>query len=161
VCLKITATLTFIFMKSAFVLPVRRTTAFVLLTIGLVMYQSDSVCARPISQTGTPPAVGLRVHITPLPGSAVLRVRYESDDYNAVRLRILDAQGQVLYAEVKQQPRFAGDYILTSFPTGSYTLELQTPSACYTQTVRLQQRTALVATLAARPQVARPYYVQP
>jgi hypothetical protein len=135
-------------------------TAFVLLAIGLVIYQSDSVYARPISHTSTPPSVGLRMHITPLPGSAVLRVRYECDDYNAVRLRILDAQDQVLYVESKQQPRFAGDYILTSFPTGSYTLELQMPRACYTQTVRLQQRNVLVATLAARPQVARPYYVQ-
>jgi hypothetical protein len=133
---------------------------FVLLALGLVIYQSVSARARPITLPGTPPAVGLRVHITPLPGSAVLRVRYECDDYGAVRLRLLDAQGQVLYAEFKQQSRFAGDYILTSFPTGCYTLELQTPSARYTQTVRLHQRTVLVATLAAKPLVARTYYGQ-
>ncbi|TDN38633.1 hypothetical protein E4631_22195 [Hymenobacter sp. UV11] len=141
-------------MTTAFFLSVRRVSALTLLALGLTASHPGD--ARPLTRPATPPTVGLRVIITPLPGSAVLRVRYESDDCAAVRLRVRDAQGQVLYSELKQQARFAGDYILTAFPAGTYTLELQTPGACYSQTVRLYQRNSLVATLTNRPRMSAP-----
>lgn len=118
------------------------------ITAGLATYQPGN--ARSLTQPGTPPAVGLRVIITALPGSTVLRVRYESDGSGPVRLQLRDAQDQVLYSEWKQQTRFAGDYVLASLPAGSYTLELQTSGAHYAQTVRLHQRIQMVATLVTR-----------
>ena len=140
-------------MKSTSFLSIRRVSAFILLALGLATYQPGRAhsLAHPLVQPGPLLAVGLRVFITALPGTAVLRVRYESDDCGPVRLQLRDAQDQVIYSELKRQTRFAGDYILTSFPAGSYTLELQASGASYTQTVRLHQRPQLVATLAARP----------
>jgi hypothetical protein len=131
-------------MKTALLLLVHRLGVRLLFAFGLVTYQPSS--ARSLTQPTRPPAIALRVIITPLPCSAVLRVRYENDGYGPVRLQLRDTQDRVVYSEVKRQARFAGDYILASFPAGNYVLELQTPRACYTQLVYLHQSVSLVAT---------------
>ncbi|RZK31562.1 MAG: T9SS type A sorting domain-containing protein [Hymenobacter sp.] len=128
-------------MKFAIFLPLHRVTVL-LLTLGLTSYQPGS--AHQLAQPSTPPTGGLRVISTPQPGSAILRVRYESADYGSVRLRLRDAQNRVLYTELKRLARFAGDYDLSSLPAGNYTLELQTPGSSYSTRIRLNMVVALV-----------------
>lgn len=103
--------------------------------------------AAQFQKTTNPAGPGLRVIVTPLSNSPVLRVRYESPAYGAVRLSIRNAQGQVLYTDLVRQSRFAGDFSLAAWPAGDYTIELQTPAERRTEIVRLAPASPVLATL--------------
>lgn len=128
------------------------TPAALLLALGLATAAQPAYAQQAAAPSAAPAAINpLRVIITPLANSSVLRVRYESADYGAVRLQIRNEQGQVLYADLKRQSRFAGDFDLAAWPAGDYTIELSTPNARRTETVRVSggSRRVVASLLAA------------
>jgi len=98
----------------------------------------------------SPPPAGLQISITPWPNSSVVRVRYTSADYGAVRFEIRNERGSVLYADVLRASKFAGDFDLAPLPAGRYTIELQTPVDQKEVTVQIGKPIPVVATLVAK-----------
>lgn len=135
-------------MKALFFCVIRRATALTLLTLALGSQQPSR--AQVLRPAAPAPVAGLRVIVTPLRDSSILRVRYESAPYGSVRLQLRDAQGQVLYTDLIRRSRFAGDFDLAAYPAGTYTLELQTPGAHYAEVVDLHHSSPVTITLVGR-----------
>lgn len=99
----------------------------------------------------------LRATVYPVDNLPMLRVRYENKQAGPVRIHIRDQRGNAIYDELKQQSLYAGEFDLTAWAAGTYTIELQTPVARYTQIIRVQLRSPVVATIvSATPLLSQP-----
>lgn len=99
-------------------------------------------CAQAVSaQTlASPPgyqAPGLRTILKAQPNSALVRVRYESNNPGPVQLALLDDRGCVVYTERKRETHFVGNYDLASLPAGDYALHLTTCGFHHVDALRL------------------------
>jgi hypothetical protein len=91
-----------------------------------LLSSTQTVSAQTLGSQPSYQATGLRVIIKASPNSALVRVRYESNNPGPVQLEFLNDKRFVVYAERKRETHFVGDYDLASLPYGDYTLHLST-----------------------------------
>lgn len=104
----------------------------------------------------TPAPASLRAAVYPMGNSSMLWVRYENKQAGPVRIQIRDQRGNVIYDELKPQSLYAGEFDLTAWPAGTCTIELQTSVARYAQTIRIQLRSPVVATIISMTPIPSP-----
>ena len=95
----------------------------------------------------TPTPASLRAAVYQVSNSPMLRVRYDNQQTGPVRIQIRDQRGTVIYDEVKRQSLYAGEFDLMAWPAGTYIIELQTSLSRYVQTIRVEFRSPVVATV--------------
>lgn len=95
----------------------------------------------------TPAPASLRAAVYPISNSPILRVRYDNKQAGPVRIQIRDQRGNIIYDEFKRQSMYAGEFDLTAWAAGTYTIELQTSLSRYAQTIRVEFRSPVVATV--------------
>ncbi|GAB3223609.1 hypothetical protein [Spirosoma arcticum] len=105
----------------------------------------------------TPAPASLRAAVYPVGNSPMLRVRYENKQAGPVRIQIRDQRGNAIYDEFKRQSLYAGEFDLTAWAAGTYTIELQTSVARYAQTIHIEFRSPVVTTIvSAMPLLSQP-----
>ena len=92
-------------------------------------------------------APGLRTVIKAQPNSALVRVRYESNNPGPVYIEFLNDKRLVVYAERKRETHFAGDYDLSPLPAGDYALHLFTYGLHHVEALRITRATHSSATV--------------
>jgi hypothetical protein len=97
-------------------------------------------------------ATGLRTLIKAQPNSALVRVRYESNNPGPVQLELLNNKGGVVYTERKPETHFVGNYDFASLPAGDYALHVSTYGFHHVEALRLHRANNSTATV----QVIRP-----
>ncbi len=124
-------------MKAAIQLNHKSVYLLVALWLGVIFSTFPTQAQTFTGQFGlTPTPASLRVVITSLPHSPVVRLRFENQDNYPVQVQIQDRRKTVLFDELRQA-RYAGEFDLSSLPAGVYTIHLQTPTAQYQQAVRV------------------------
>lgn len=120
----------------------------------LVLLLSSAQAVSAQTQDGRPSyqATGLRTLIKAQPNSALVRVRYESNNPGPVHLELLNDQRCVVYTERKRETHFVGNYDLALLPAGDYTLHLSTYGFHHVEALRLHRNNNSLATV----QVIRP-----
>jgi hypothetical protein len=86
-------------------------------------------------------ATGLRTVIKAQPHSALLRVRYESNNPGPVYVAFLNDQRLVVYTERKRETHFVGDYDLAPLPAGDYLLQVSTAGFHHVEALRINRDT--------------------
>jgi hypothetical protein len=128
----------------------RWVTSLALLVLLLSSTQASS--AQTLAGQPSYQATGLRTLIKAQPNSALVRVRYESNNPGPVQLELLDDKGGVVYTERKQETHFVGNYDLAHLPAGDYALHLATYGFHHVEALRLHRANNSVVTV----QVIRP-----
>lgn len=107
----------------------------------LVLHSAPAVSAQ--TREGQPgyQATGLRTVIKAQPHSALLRVRYESNNPGPVYVAFLNDQRLVVYTERKRETHFVGDYNLAPLPAGDYLLQLSTAGFHHVEALRINRDT--------------------
>jgi hypothetical protein len=123
----------------------------------LLLRSAPAVSAQ--TQEGQPSyqAPGLRVILKAQPYSALVRVRYESNNPGPVYVEFLNDQRLVVYTERKRETYFAGDYDLSPLPAGDYALHVFTCGFHHVEAVRITHDKQSSATV----QVITPTAFQP
>jgi hypothetical protein len=85
------------------------------------------------------PDSGLRTITKALSNSALVRVRYESNNPGPVYVEFLNDKRLVVYAERKRETHFVGDYYLASLPAGDYALHLSTYGFHHVEALRINR----------------------
>jgi hypothetical protein len=118
----------------------------------LLLGRAPTVSAQTLAAPPSYQLTGLRTIIKAQPNSALLRVRYESNNPGPVYVAFLNDQRRVVYTERKRETHFAGDYDLSPLPAGDYTLQLSTSGLHHVEALRINRANTSRATV----QVIRP-----
>lgn len=118
----------------------------------LLLSSTQAVSAQTLDGQPSYQAPGLRTVIKAQPNSALVRVRYESNNPGPVYLELLNDKRCVVYTERKQETHFVGNYDLASLPAGDYALHLSTYGFHHVEALRLNRDNNSKATV----QVIRP-----
>jgi hypothetical protein len=137
-------------MKAVFGCFFRWVTSLALLV--LLLSSAPAVSAQTLAGQPGYQATGLRTIIKTQPNSALVRVRYESNNPGPVQLAFLNDQRCVVYAERKRETHFVGDYDLAPLPAGDYTLHVSTYGYHHVEALRINRANNSRATV----QVIRP-----
>jgi hypothetical protein len=115
----------------------------------LVLLLSSAPAVSAQTQEGQPgyQATGLRTVIKAQPNSALLRVRYESNNPGPVYVAFLNDQRLVVYTERKRETHFVGDYDLAPLPAGDYLLQVSTAGFHHVEALRINQDTNSTTTV--------------
>jgi hypothetical protein len=124
-------------MKAIFECFFRGVTALTLLVLPLSGAQA--VLAQTLSVQPGYQATGLRTIIKARSNSALVRVRYESNNPGPVYVEFLNDQRLLVYTERKRETHFVGDYDLAHLPTGDYTLHLATCGFHHVEALRINR----------------------
>jgi hypothetical protein len=122
------------------------------LALLMLLSRAQAVSAQTLAGPPSYQATGLRTLIKAQPNSALVRVRYESNNPGPVQLALLDDQGSVVYTERKQETHFVGNYDFAHLPAGDYALHLSTCGFHHVEALRLHRANNSIATV----QVIRP-----
>jgi hypothetical protein len=124
-------------MKAIFGCFVRWVASLTLLV--LLLSSAQSVSAQTLGGQPCYQATGLRTVIKAQPNSALVRVRYESNNQGPVYLDFLNDKRRVVYTERKRETHFVGDYDLASLPAGDYALHLSTYGFHHVEALRINR----------------------
>jgi hypothetical protein len=113
---------------------------------------APAVFAQTLADQPSYQATGLRTVIKAPPNSALVRVRYESNNPGPVYVEFLNDQRRVVYAERKRETHFVGDYDLSPLPAGDYALHVSTYGYHHVEALRINRANNSMATV----QVIRP-----
>jgi hypothetical protein len=103
----------------------------------LLLHSAQAVSAQTREGQPSYQATGLRIIIKAQPNSALVRVRYESNNPGPVYLEFLNDKRLVVYTERKRETHFAGDYDLAPLPAGDYALHLATSGFHHVEALRI------------------------
>jgi hypothetical protein len=113
----------------------------------LLLSRTQAVSAQTLGGQPSYQATGLRTVIKAQPNSALVRVRYESNNPGPVCLELLNDKGGVVYTERKQETHFVGNYDFASLPAGDYALHVSTSGFHHVEAVRLHRANNSTATV--------------
>jgi hypothetical protein len=122
------------------------------LALLMLLSRAQAVSAQNLAAPPSYQATGLRTLIKAQPNSALVRVRYESNNPGLVQLALLDDQGSVVYTERKHETHFVGNYDFAHLPAGDYALHLSTCGFHHVEALRVHRANNSIATV----QVIRP-----
>jgi hypothetical protein len=137
-------------MKAIFGCFFRWVTSLALLV--LLLRSAQAVSAQTLAGQPSYQAAGLRTLIKAQPNSALVRVRYESNNLGPVYLELLNDKRCIMYTERKRETHFVGNYDLALLPAGDYTLHLSTCGFHHVEPLRINRDNNSIATV----QVIRP-----
>jgi hypothetical protein len=109
----------------------------------LLLSSAQAVSAQTLDSQPSYQATGLRTVIKAQPNSALVRVRYESNNPGPVHLELLNDKRLVVYTERKRETYFVGDYDLVLLPAGDYTLYLFTYGFHHVEALRVNRDNSL------------------
>lgn len=109
------------------------------LALLVLLSRTQTVCAQTLTGPSNYQAPGLRTILKAQPNSALVRVRYESNNPGPVQLALLDDSGCVVYTERKRETHFVGNYDLAALPAGDYALHLATSGFHHVDALRLHR----------------------
>jgi hypothetical protein len=141
-------------MKTIFGCFFRWVTSLALLV--LLLRSAPAVSAQTREGQPSYQATGLRIIIKAQPNSALVRVRYESNNPGPVYVEFLNDKRCVVYTERKRETHFAGDYDLSPLPAGDYALHLASYGFHHVEALRITRDNHARATV----QVIKPYAFQ-
>jgi hypothetical protein len=124
-------------MKAIFECFFRGVTALTLLVLPLSGAQA--VSAQTLAGQPGYQATGLRTIIKAQFNSALVRVRYESNNPGPVYVEFLNDKRLVVYTERKRETYFVGDYDLAHLPAGDYALHLATYGFHHVEALRINR----------------------
>ena len=107
------------------------------LALLVLLSSTQAVSAQTLGGQPAYQAPGLRAVIKAQPNSALVRVRYESNNPGPVYVAFLNDKGGVVYTERKQETHFVGNYDFASLPAGDYALHLSTHGFHHVEALRL------------------------
>ncbi|UOQ71479.1 carboxypeptidase-like regulatory domain-containing protein [Hymenobacter cellulosilyticus] len=113
----------------------------------LLPSSAQAVSAQTLDGQPRYQATGLRTMIKAQPNSALVRVRYESNNPGVVHVELLNDKRRVVYTERKRETHFVGDYNLAFLPAGDYTLHLSTNGFHHVEALRLNRNNNSIATV--------------
>jgi hypothetical protein len=110
-----------------------------LVLLVLLLSSAQAVSAQPLDGQPSYQVTGLWTVIKAQPNSALVRVRYESNNPGLVQLKLLDDKGGVVYTERKRETHFVGNYDFASLSAGDYALHLSTSGFHNVEALRLHR----------------------
>jgi hypothetical protein len=113
----------------------------------LLLTSAQAVFAQTLRGQPSYQVTGLRTIIKAQPNSALVRVRYESNNPGPVYLAFLNAKGCVVYTERKRETHFVGNYDLTYLQSGDYVLKLSACGFHHVEALRLNRDNKSIATV--------------
>jgi len=122
------------------------------LALLVLLNRSQAVSAQTLGGQPRYQATGFRTLIKAQPNSALVRVRYESNNPGPVYIEVLSDKGDIVYTERKQETHFVGNYDFAHLPAGDYALHVATYGFHHVEAVRLHRANNSRATV----QVIRP-----
>jgi hypothetical protein len=122
------------------------------LALLVLLSSTQAVSAQTLGAQPCYQATGLRTLIKAQPNSALVRVRYETNNPGPVQLELLDDKGGVVYTERKRETHFVGNYDFARLPAGDYALHLATSGFHHVEALRLTRaNNSLVTVQLIRP----------
>jgi hypothetical protein len=113
----------------------------------LVLSSAQAVSAQTLDGQPSYQATGLRTVIKAQPNSALVRVRYESNNPGPVQLELRNDKRCVVYTERKRETHFVGNYDLAFLPAGDYTLQLSAYGFHHVEALRLNRNNTSLSTV--------------
>jgi hypothetical protein len=105
----------------------------------ILLSSAQAVTAQTLDSQPSYQAIGLRTVIKAQPNSALVRVRYESNNPGPVHLELLNDKRHIVYTERKRETHFVGNYDLVLLPAGDYTMHLSTYGFHHVEVLRLNR----------------------
>ena len=118
-----------------------------LAVVVLLLSRTQPACAQTPQGQPTYQPTGLQTLIQVQPHSALVRVRYESNNPGPVQLALRNDQRCVVYSERKRDTQFVGNYDLAHLPAGDYTLQVSAAGFHHVEILRLQRATTALVTV--------------
>ena len=112
-----------------------------------LLSSAQAVSAQTFDAQPSYQAAGLRTMVKAQPNSALVRVRYESNNPGPVQVELRNDRGRVVYTERKRETHFVGNYDLALLPAGDYTLQLSTCGFHHVEALRLYRTNSAIATI--------------